>query len=633
MSAIAGFWGFDDQFAGDTPCRTMLEALQVYGPDNTSVARARSISVGRNLFSLLPEDRNDRQPLIAGGGRFALVADLRLDNRGELGKALRLQGLAALSDADILFSALQRWGEGALDRIVGDYAFAFFDAEANRLLLVRDPLGQRPLFLHRGEGFLAFASMPKGLHALGEPPPAVDAGRVCEFLGAMHPLGPRSFHAGIDRVEPGHVVAATPDRTVSRRYWRPERRDLGLGSFDNHVEGFRFELDRAVACRLRGNEPVVASHLSGGWDSSAVTATAARLLAPGGTLVAFTSVPHPSAPGSAPQGRFADEGSRAAMTAALYPDIEHRLITGSRRSPIADLDLYASLYERPTYSLCNHVWLAQIRREARSAGARILLTGEIGNWTISASPVSLLADFVREGRWGAWWREAAGMRSRARIRGIAAASFGPWVPDLIWKRLRAFSSAPELARQSCLHPRVAAAIRRKPEARRFGVAHRPKNNFETTRDALFEMDWGEYRKGVLGGWGIDKRDATADRRLIEFCLSLPLDMLLHDGVRRPLARAALSDRLPPAILDESGKGYQASDWHEGLTEDLPAVSRLVEAIATHPVASTLIDAEALRALIRKWPSGDWGSWDRIASYRNGLLPMLSAGHFMIAASG
>ncbi len=59
-----------------------------------------------------------------------------------------------------------------------------------------------------------------------------------------------------------------------------------------------------------------------------------------------------------------------------------------------------------------------------------------------------------------------------------------------------------------------------------GLAWRPKDNFQGTVDGLFAMDWGEYRKGVLGGWGLDKRDATADTRLIEFCLSLPLDLLL-----------------------------------------------------------------------------------------------------------
>jgi asparagine synthase (glutamine-hydrolysing) len=146
------------------------------------------------------------------------------------------------------------------------------------------------------------------------------------------------------------------------------------------------------------------------------------------------------------------------------------------------------------------------------------------------------------------------------------------------------------------------------------------------------MDWGEYRKGVLGGWGVDKRDATADVRLIEFCLSLPLEMLLKDGVRRPLARAALSDRLPTGVLEERQKGYQAAGWSEGLSRNLTEVRALIEAIAQHSIASSLIDVGLLRQLLRDWPSTGWERPDIRARYRSALLQALSAGSFILAHS-
>ena len=148
-----------------------------------------------------------------------------------------------------------------------------------------------------------------------------------------------------------------------------------------------------------------------------------------------------------------------------------------------------------------------------------------------------------------------------------------------------------------------------------------------------EMDWGEHRKGILAGWGIDKRDPTADVRLIDFCLSLPLDMLMKDGVRRPLARAALADRVAPAVLDERRKGYQSADWHVGLSGDRSAVSRLLAAIADNPTAAGLIDTERLRSLVDEWPSGGWDRPGTIGSYRIGLLKGLTAGHFILAAGG
>jgi asparagine synthase (glutamine-hydrolysing) len=588
------------------------------------------------LHPCLPEDALDSQPLIGGGGRFALVADLRLDNRAELAAELRLDPAEAslLADSALLLLALERWGEAAVDRLLGDFAFAFFDSQERRLLLARDPLGQKPLFWHRGGGFAAFASMPCGLHALGLIERRPDETTLVRHLGGLPRAGPASFFDGIERVEPGHFVVLDPERTTRRRYWRPRRRPLGLKRFDDYVEAFRSELDSAVARRLRGAGDLVAAHLSAGWDSNAVTATAARLVAPtGGRVIAFTHVPGAAAGPLLPHDRLANEGGLAAATARLHPNIEHVEMASSGRSPLAALDLYAALFERPVFNLCNHVWLSEIRAAARAGGARVLLSGEIGNWTVSAAPNTLLADFVREGRWLAWSREARALLrdGRARLRGVAASSFGPWIPDRLWRRLTGLSSALEPSITDPIHPSLRSAVRAEQEAARNGLAGRPGDRFEDAAQALMEMDWGEHRKGILGGWGIDKRDPTADPRLIDFCLSLPLDMLMKDGVRRPLARAALADRVAPAVLDERRKGYQSADWHIGLSRDLGGARRLLDAMAADETASRLIDVDGLIGLVEHWPDGGWEDPRRLGAYRIGLLKGLTAGHFILAS--
>jgi asparagine synthase (glutamine-hydrolysing) len=513
--------------------------------------------------------------------------------------------------------------------LLGDFAFAFFDGAGERLFLVRDPLGQRPLFWHRGAGFVAFSSMPCGLHALPDIRRHGDEHAVARFLAFAPRRGPASYFDRIDRVEPGHIVSIDRGGARSRRYWNPEPRELRLPRFADYVEGYREQLDRAVACRLRGADKLVASHLSGGWDSSAVTATAARLLAPGGGRVAaFTSVPAPNRT-AAPANRFADEGPLAGAVASLYPNVEHVQIVASDASPLEGLDEWARLFERPLFNLSNHVWLAQIRDAARARGVRILLTGEIGNWTISAGPAGLLADYLREGRWRDWGRAAAAMKrdSHARWRGILANSFGPWIPERLWSRLARLSADPG----SRVRPALGRALLDLIEAESPQQDARTLDRRQSALAAFREMDFGEHRKGILGGWGLDKRDATADVRLIEFCLSLPLEMLLSGRGRRPLARAALADRLPAALLDERRKGYQGADWHESLTADLPRVRALVEAIAADPSASRVVDADALRAALACWPKQGWDTPLVIARYRNIFLQALTAGHFLIAA--
>jgi asparagine synthase (glutamine-hydrolysing) len=632
MTSIAGFWSCDGRFDAAERCDATISAQSVYGT-RQSAAELDGLAVAVRLYPLLPEDEYDRQPLTGGNGRLLLAADVRLDNRSELAGALGVgpAEAARLADSGLLLLALERWGEEAPGRLLGDFAFAFYDARQGKLLLARDPLGQRPLFWHRGSGFVAFASMPAGLHALDLVPRRIDETNLIRYLGSLPRSGPNSFYEGVERVEPGHVVTLTRSGTTRQRYWRPRRRELRFTRFDDYVEAYRSELDAAVARRLRGAGRLVAAHLSGGWDSNATAATAARLIAPaGGRVIAFTHVPREGAGDSPPSNRFADEGALAASTARLHPNIDHVAIPSSERSPIADLDTYAGLFGRPVFNLCNHVWLSEIRTAAKAAGARVLLSGEIGNWTISAAPNSLLADFLREGRFLAWSQAARGLvrNGRARWRGVAASSFGPWLPNAVWRRISGFALGPEAWSTDPVHPRLRQAVAEEQEVLRAG---RTRNSFDDAVEALLAMDWGEHRKGILGGWGIDKRDPTADVRLIDFCLSLPLDMLMKGGERRPLARAALADRVAPAVLDERRKGYQSADWHVGLTRDRAAVARLLDDMAADATASRLIDVERLRDLVRRWPSGGWEDPRIIGEYRIGLLKGITAGHFILAA--
>ena len=228
MTALAGLWHFDGRPDAAGGCARMLTSQEIYGPDHGAQWSDNSIALGRRLMRVLPEDAFDRQPLIGGGGRHVLVADVRLDNRDELTEGLGIPEAQSrtLSDAAILLAAFECWGESCLERLVGEYAFAAWDGARQRLVLARDPLGWRPLYYHRGKNFFAFASMPKGLHALPDVPYAPDQEGIAEFLVWMPTTGQQSFFSGIERVEPGHVVTVTADGLATRQHWQPSRRRI-----------------------------------------------------------------------------------------------------------------------------------------------------------------------------------------------------------------------------------------------------------------------------------------------------------------------------------------------------------------------------------------------------------------------
>ena len=321
--------------------------------------------------------------------------------------------------------------------------------------------------------FFAFASMPKGLHALPEVPYAPDEERIAEFLVLMPETGPQSFFLGIERVEPGHVVAVTANGLTSRRHWQPSRRRLALRGPEDYCEALRELLDQAVHCRLRGAENV-GVYLSGGLDSGAVATTAARLLAPsGGRVIAFTGVPREGYDGPAPRNRFIDEGPHAAATAALYSNIEHVLVRNEGRSPLADLDRNFFFLDRPVLSICGSAWTNSFTNAIRKHKLRVTLSGDAGNMGLSYNGMELLPELLRSGRWLHLVREAKALvaRRRMRWRGVLANTFGPWCPPGLWIWLNKIANgyALEVGDYAAIHPGRLAELDLPARARARGL--------------------------------------------------------------------------------------------------------------------------------------------------------------------
>jgi asparagine synthase (glutamine-hydrolysing) len=627
MSAISGIWRLDGRPHAELDCLRLVQAQRAYGDEDQRVQPRGSLAFGRNLHRTVPEDRYDVQPVSGGSGRFLLVADLRIDNRAELLHALALPSPSpGLADSGLLMAALERWGEDVVDRLSGDFAFAAWDNERQELILARDPTGQRPLHFHRNDKLVAFASMPRALFALPEIPAELDQRRLAELVADLRPPADKTFYKHVDRVPTGHVVRIGRAASRMRRYWNPPLRQLRLRNDADYVEAFRERVDHAVAARLRGAEGLVATHLSAGYDSGTVTATAARLS--GGRVLAFTAAPRLGYSGEVPRGRIADETPYAAMTAAPYGNIEHVIVRPEGRSQLDLLDQSHSLAQYPAGQLSNNLYWTAINQEASRRGAGVLLTGQVGNHSLSAAGLMLLADLIRERQVVRWWREARQVvaKSPARWRGVLANSFGPWLPRPVWVQINArlAGGSSKAHRPHLLTERWAAEIDNSHNPGRDTVP--PRDSYAMRRTLLQSVDPGTHRKGSLAGFGIDERDPTADRQLIEFCLSLPPDQLLKDGVTRPLARRALADRLPGAILNDGPRGYQMPDWNEALR--LEEVRKQVELVAASPTAASIIDVGRLRQMVDDWPTGDWNSPRVVMEYRFRFLIALSVAHFI-----
>ena len=530
-----------------------MAAQRNYGLREASFHCAGDSAFGISLYDLLPEDRFDRQPL--SDGRFQLVADIRLDNRAELLGRLgeSAADFDAWSDADILFLALRTRGERCVDHLAGDFAFAFHDSQTKRLILARDPMGQRPLcYAPRGDS-IAFASMPSGL--LAGRRPRLDLANFALRLVTAAPRDEQTYFDDVTSVRLGETIVFEGKRVVARSFWKPSRKAPPQANESQWTDLFRGQLDAAVGRQLRSSSSVVASQLSSGYDSSAVTATAARVITPGQRLVALTGAPSPGLDWLVSKNRIADESPLASLTAAMH-SIEHLVI----RDPeplLAPLLTSSGLNQEPLPNLFNFGWWSALQRAAGEQGASAMLSATMGNFTISYGGVDTLPYMVRAGHWLTWWREARAsvLKNDNRWRGIMMTSFEPWIPRRVTNALyRSFVGKPDES-QFCFVRTPLADDARQSAARTGSIL-----SGDLATDRLYWMqrnDPGVHGKGMLALTKVELRDPTADRELIEFCLSLPVKQLIHNGVYRPLARRALHAKLPAELESPVPHGLPA----------------------------------------------------------------------------
>jgi asparagine synthase (glutamine-hydrolysing) len=254
------------------------QAVRTLGPATFGVARLSIVDRPLGNQPMIFEDQGEAHSMIAYNGEVYNFLDLR-QQLTDAGTTFRTR-----SDTEVVLAAHARWGDAAIHRLDGMFAYAVWDRLERRLVLVRDRFGIKPLFYADLGHALLFASEPKALFASGLLSPSPNPLAVVEFFthGAAFASGyvtqDRSFFNGVLALPPGHVMRWTPKAQDVRRYWAPID-DLGsLGCRRSEAPTVLQQLvTTSVRSMLMGEVPI-GTALSGGLDSSAITAVAAQSL-------------------------------------------------------------------------------------------------------------------------------------------------------------------------------------------------------------------------------------------------------------------------------------------------------------------------------------------------------------------
>jgi asparagine synthase (glutamine-hydrolysing) len=561
-------------------------------------------------------------PDALSGGQCVLLSG-QLFGQAELVDEL---GVRPADEPALLLHAYRKWGVEFPTHVHGDYAFVVWDVNTHRLLLGRDPFGCWPLYYAWRGNDLIFAGEIRHLLRWAGVQARPNERHIARWLALFPEATTETFFDGIFRLLPGTTLSIEDGRVSVRRFWQPEKTPLlRLHDSREYAEGLADMLERAVRDRMTGTS-AIGSHLSGGLDSSSVTVTAARLLSQEGRrLFAFTAVPEYAV--EVP-GRFTDEGPHAAAVAAMYSNIDHVLVRHGAHSLFSVIDLFNSTQEEPVFNPSNYDWVYEICLQAQHRGIETLLIGQLGNFSISYSGDRVLQSLLREGRFVAFARLAKDLHRQwpRRWRSLVHELLRPWMP------VRARHAIDRLRGQFTATHEYSMIRREFVRKHDLGLMTLGQRHARLDSRALRILsvrafDFGPFVSAFRQLTGVGMSDPTSDRRVIEYCLSVPVEYCCERGVPRSLIRNAMMGRLPEQVRTERRKGLQAADFSIHFQAERAEALAELELMRQVDLIGEALDLPAMQTMLRLSPS-QADAHGGMVSHWPKLLRALSLGRFL-----
>lgn len=590
VCGISGWVDFDrDLGQARGVAQAMTDTMACRGPDDEGLWLAPHAALGHRRLAVI-DIEGGRQPMVAeedGRPLAVLTYSGEVYNFRELRAELAARGhrFRTRSDTEVVLRAYLEWGDDLAARLNGMFAFAIWDTRRAELLLVRDRMGVKPLYYRPTPAGVLFGSEPKAI--LANPlaqPPVVDADGLRELL-ALVKTPEHGIYRGMYEVRPGQLVRVSRQGLSRRRYWRLESREH-TDDLDTTVRTVRGLLDDIVGRQLISDVPLC-SLLSGGLDSSAVTALAAKALRERGAgrirsfavdFAGYSDNFEPDEMRGTPDAPYVHDVVRhigpdhtdiVLDSADLMDPAARAAVLRARDLPIGVGDMDVSLY------LLFH---------AIRGHSTVALSGEsadevFGGYRWFHDPEAVGADTFP-------WLATPGI---ARYGGL-----GALLDESLLRKLDLPGYRAESYRQALAEvPRLPGESGLERRMREIGYLH-------LTRFVQILLDRKDRMSMAVG---LEVRVPFCDHRLVEYVFNTPWAMKTFDGYEKSLLRAASADVLPRSVLERRKSPYpstQDPSYERALRVE---TARLLD--RGDMAVAPLIDLEKARAAL-DLPAGPGG---------------------------
>ncbi|HEX8953151.1 MAG TPA: asparagine synthase (glutamine-hydrolyzing) [Polyangia bacterium] len=555
----------------------MTELIAHRGPDDYGYHLRARVGLGHRRLSII-DLAGGRQPLANEDDTVWIVFNGEIYNHVDLRKELVARGhrFRTHSDTEAIVHAYEEWGPACARRLRGMFAFAIWDERAQRLTLVRDRLGIKPLYYAQLAGDLVFGSEVKALLAVPEVDGAVDDDALAAYLALRYVPAPLTLFRGVKKLPPASILVWQAGRVSIDRYWdlaEVATRDAAPPTEAEATAELRERVDHVTKLRLMSEVPVGA-FLSGGLDSTMITAAMLKAEDARGALKTFSV-------GYAEADAQSEDELAYARLAAEALGTEHREVRVSMREAADALPRIVWHLDEPVADpAC--VPLYFLARRARQE-VTVVLSGEgadeaLGGYYIYRRMARLEALRQRLGAGGgalALAGELLALVPHDKVRRVARL-FGRPLEDAYRGVARAFDddvvvqlhnsmmrphnkSAAEIV-QSLLLPHWEATRGMTPLRRMLYLDSR----VWLPDDLLVKAD------KMTMAHAIELRVPFLDHELMEHAWSLPDRLKIHNGVGKALLRKAALGRVPQAILERPklGFGTPTAAWLRGGMREL-----------------------------------------------------------------
>ncbi|MDR3697525.1 asparagine synthase-related protein [Mucilaginibacter sp.] len=558
MSSIFGKLNFNQNPLGDADLTSMENALNHWDAEDKNVWENDYVALGHLMLYNTPESLYEKLPLYNNDRRLTITADARIDNRDELFNKLGLlkQETKFIPDSTLIMKAYEKYGEDCVKHLIGDFAFAIWDANEQKLFCARDHIGVKPFFYYKDEYFFAFATEPSGLLAINGLNKEISEDYFLKLVAHLTPQKKETAYRYIFRLDVAHSLTVTGAAIQLRRYWELDaKREIVYKDKQQYIEKFRELFTEAIRCRLRSNY-LVGTELSGGLDSSGITSIASRLLhAENKKIAAFVVV-------AGPKELYEDENYREEMYAdevikfAAIDYVNKRLSVQSDADFLQLMDERLSVYGYPCFAAAS--WNRDLYKTASPLHVRTLLSGHGGDQLVTDYNNNYILDYINDKQYKNYFKLAIKQwGARQAIVNFFKNKIKQPYPAIVNKlTLTKITNQLNNADINFLNPEFFPKL----------IKHVSFDGFPATFKEVQKQRVGDDFVGnrmeyeTLNGlkYKISPAFPMQDIRVMEFVLAVPTDEKMQPGKDRLLYRRAMQGLMPEMIVHREKKNISTA---------------------------------------------------------------------------